>query len=331
VPAIDRPGWGIIGTGNMARTFAGALREVDGTGLVAVASRSQPSAEAFGEEFGAPGRYDDTDKMLADPAVDIVYIATPHASHSALSLASLRAGRAVLCEKPFTINAAEAEAVIRLAREQGLFLMEAMWTRFVPAIARLRELLSQQAIGDIHLMVGGGAYMPEFDPAHYLFDRDLGGGILLDAGVYLVSMASMVFGPPEKVLATGALGQTGVDEHEAILLNHQWGELATLYVSHRGRSAPELTLIGSKGKIHLHPPVFCPTALTLSRYGQEDEHFDFPLAPCGYRYEIEEAVHCLRAGRVESELMPLDETLAIMRTMDEIRRQIGVEYSADGN
>jgi dihydrodiol dehydrogenase / D-xylose 1-dehydrogenase (NADP) len=179
------------------------------------------------------------------------------------------------------------------------------------------------------LMVAGGAYMPDFDPDSYLFNRELGGGILLDAGVYLVSMASMVFGKPSKILATGELGPTGVDEHEAVLLGHPRGEIASLYVSHRTRSSPDLTLMGSKGRIYLHPPVFCPSGLTLSLHGEADEVFDFSDDSSGYRYEAIEVNRCLRAGLKESEWMPLDETLAVMRTMDEIRLQIGVHYSAD--
>jgi predicted dehydrogenase len=331
MPAGKNPGWGILGTGTMAREFADALHGVNDNRLVAVASRSQPTADAFGREFGALHCYGNYSEMMDDSAVDIVYIATPHSSHSALSIDCLRAGKAVLCEKPFAINAAQAETVISLAREKKLFLMEAMWTRFVPAINKLRDLLERQAIGDVQLMVAGGAYMPGFDPDHYLFDKALGGGILLDAGVYLVSIASMLFGVPDRILATGALGRTGVDEHDAILLRHRGGELANLYVSHRARSAPDLTLLGSGGRIYLHPPVFCPSALTLSVNGREDEVFDFEEASSGYRYEILEANRCLRSGRQESELMPLDETLAIMRTMDEIRRQIGIRYSADGS
>lgn len=326
---IEKPGWGILGTGNMAREFAGALQGLNNTALAAVASRSQVSADEFGHAFQVSRCYGSYSQMLNDPAVHIVYIATPHSSHSELSIACLQAGKAVLCEKPFAINALQAEAVICVAREKKLFLMEAMWTRFVPAISKLRELLAERAIGDVQLMLGGGAYMPAFNPRHYLFDKALGGGILLDAGVYLVSMASMLFGAPEKVLATGELGKTGVDEHEAIVLSHSRGELANLYVSHRTRSSPDLTLMGSTGKIYLHPPVFCPSALTLSVQGREDEVFDFPDEHSGYRYEILEANNCLKTGRLESELMPLDETLAVMRTMDEIRRQIGIGYSAD--
>ena len=322
-------GWGIVGTGNMAESFATALQQVDDGVPLAVSSRSGPRARAFADRFNIPTACTGYSELINNAAVDVVYIATPHASHSEIATACLEHGKAVLCEKPFTINATQARRVIELAREKNLFLMEAMWTRFVPAIEKLRELLSEQTIGDIQVMLAGGAYMPEFDPDHYLFNKALGGGILLDAGVYLVSLASMIFGKPEQVLATGQLGKTGVDEHEAILLTHGRGEIASLYVSHRARSAPDLTLLGSRGKIHLHPPVFCPGGLTLSVDGAADEIFEFPATLGGYHFEIQEVNRCLQAGDKESALMPLDETLAVMATMDAIRSQLGLRYTED--
>lgn len=321
--------WGIVGTGGMAEAFTKALQAVEDAAPFAVASRTVQGGRAFSEKYDIPQHYGSYRELLADPAVDVVYIATPHASHSEICIACLEMGKPVLCEKPFAINASQARTVIELARKNELFLMEAMWTRFVPAIEKLRELLQQKRIGDVQIMLAGGAYMPEPDPQYYLFNKALGGGILLDAGVYLVSMASMVFGRPGQVLATGELGDTGVDEHEAILLSHQHGEIASLYVSHRAKSAPDLTLLGNKGKIYLHPPVFCPAGLTLCVEGQPEEVFDFPAPAGGYHYQVREANRCLREGRKESSLMPLDETLAIMETMDEIRRQLGMRYAAD--
>ncbi len=321
--------WGILGTGGMAHNFAEALMEVEDAQLVAIASRSQISADRFGDQFSVPHRYAGYEKLARDSEVDVVYIATPHSQHKDQSILCLQAGKAVLCEKPFCINAKQAQELIALAREKNLFLMEAMWTRCLPAIAKLNELLSQKIIGDVQIMLGGGAYMPEFDPEYYLFNPDLGGGILLDAGVYLVAMASMLFGQPIKIQATGALGETGVDEHEAILLTHAKGEIANLYVSHRAKSSPDLTLLGSKGKIYLHPPVFCPSKITVSVPGETDSVFDFTDVRSGYRHEIIEVNRCLKQGKTESDLMALDETLAIMRTMDEIRHQIGLRYPGE--
>lgn len=310
----------------MAGDFAVALQQVDDAALVAVASRSQVSADEFGQRYDINSCYSGYQKLLADTAVNVVYVAAPHSLHRELCIMCLEAGKAVLCEKPFTISAAQAEEVINLAREKNLFLMEAMWTRYVPAVKKLRELLAAEAIGDVQLMVAGGAYMPDFDPEFYLFNKELGGGILLDAGVYLVAMASMIFGAPGKVLATGELGDTGVDEHDAILLSHRNGEIANLFVSHRAKHSPDMTLMGSKGKIYLHPPIFCPSKLTLSIEGEGDQTFDFTEQTSGYRYEIMEVNRCLKSGKKESVLMPLSETLEIMRTMDQVRKQIGLQY-----
>ena len=313
----------------MAGSFIRALQAVEDATPIAVASRSEPRALAFSEKFGIPQYYGSYRQLLADASVDVVYIATPHSTHSEICIACLEMGKPVLCEKPFAINASQARAVIELARKKELFLMEAMWTRFVPAVEKLRELLQQQRIGNVQIMLAGGAYMPDPDPEYYLFNKALGGGILLDAGVYLVSMASMVFGKPTRVLATGELGSTGVDEHEAILLSHGRGEIASLYVSHRASSAPDLTLLGNKGKIYLHPPVFCPAGLTLSVDAMPEEFFDFSASHSGYQHQVREVNRCLREGRKESSLMPLDETLAIMETMDEIRGQLGMRYEVD--
>jgi len=317
---------GILGTGNMARAFAAGLRQAPNIELKAVASRAQASASKFAAEFAAPKSYPDYAALVADPDIDLVYIATPHSLHAENSLMCLEAGKAVLCEKPFAINATEAAQVVRKAREKNLFLMEAMWTRYLPSVVKLRELLAEGTIGNIQLMLAGGAFMPPFDPDAYLFRPDLGGGVLLDAGVYLVSMASMVFGSPTKVLAAGSKGQTGVDEHDAFVLEHANGAIASMYVSLRASASPDLTLLGDRGKIYLHAPVFAPPKLTLSIKGQPEQVLAFPYEGNGYQFQAIEAANCILAGRSESSLMPLDETLAILQTMDNIRRQLDLIY-----
>jgi dihydrodiol dehydrogenase / D-xylose 1-dehydrogenase (NADP) len=318
--------WGIFGTGRMAGDFAQALGEVSDARILAVASRSQTRADQFGDRFDVPDRYSDYRQLADDPNVDVVYIATPHSHHRDHAILCLEANKAVLCEKPFTINAEQANEVISLAQEKDLFLMEAMWTRFVPSVLKLEELLSAEAIGDVQIMLAGGAYMPEPDPSHYLFNRELGGGILLDAGVYLLSMASLVFGTPDKILATGAIGEFGVDEHDAMVLSHAKGQIANLYVSHRASSSPDMTLLGSKGKIYLHPPIFCPSGLTLSIGGEPDQYFDYSDSGNAYRFQAMEVNRCLNNGLIQSESMHLSETLSIMQTMDLIRQQIGLQY-----
>ena len=317
---------GIIGTGNMAHEFARGVYHAGNIELVAVASRSRQAAERFAHEFDVPKYFPDYAALAADPGIDLVYISTPHSCHFENSLLCLEHGKGVICEKPFTINAREANLLIEKARAKRLFLMEAMWSRYIPAIVRLRDLLAQNAIGRVQLMIAGGAFMPDFDPESYLFRPDLGGGVLLDAGVYLVSMASMIFGSPGKILAAGSLGSSGVDEHDAIVLQHENAALASLYVSLRGRASPDITLLGDRGKIHVHPPLFAPRALTLSMYGQPDEVLQLPFEGNGYQFEAMAAADCILRGQTESAVMPLDETLSIMRTMDEIRRQLALKY-----
>ena len=323
---IEKIGWGILGTGRIAKAFATGLQEVNNAELFAVGSRNQVSADQFADEFQIPQRYANYKEVTQDSNVDVIYIATPHSLHKDNAIMCIESGKAVLCEKPFTINASEAETVINLARDRELFLMEAMWTRYIPAIVKLKELLSDKLIGDIQIMLAGGAFMPEFDPDFYLFNRDLGGGVLLDAGVYLVSMASMLFGPPEKIMATARIGKTGVDEHDAYILEHQDGAIANLHVSLRAQSSPDITLMGDKGKIYVHPPLFCPRKITVSLYGQNDREIELPFNSNGYQFEAIEVNRCLLEGKTESKIMPLHETLEIMRTMDKIRKQIGLHY-----
>jgi predicted dehydrogenase len=322
----DKIRWGILGTGRMAEAFARCLKEVKDAELVAVGSRTSESAAAFAARHAAHNAHASYEQVAADGEVDVVYIATPHALHRENTLMSLQAGKAVLCEKPFAINAHEAAAMIDEARARGLFLMEAMWTRYVPAVVKLRELLAAGAIGEVQLIIAGGAYQPAPDPDFYLFRPELGGGVLLDAGVYLVSMASMIFGPPSRIAAAGRLSARGIDEQEGILLEHETGGIANLYVSLRAQSPPDLTILGSAGRIYAHPPIFAPRRLTLTRYDGEDEILELPFAAEGYQFQAEEVGACLRDGRLQSQVMPLDETLRIMQTMDAIRDQLGLRY-----
>ena len=317
---------GVIGTGRMAQAFAAALAVVDGLALESVVSRRQDKAARFAAHFGANSACDSIDRMLEDDPVELVYVASPHAMHFEHTIRCLEAGKHVLCEKPFAINAGQAGRMIDLARARNLFLMEAMWTRYIPAVVRLRELLAEGVLGRTTVMVAGGAFMPPFDPDNYLFRRDLGGGVLLDAGVYLVSWASMLFGRPTRILATGKLGDSGVDEHDGMLLEHADGSVAHLYVSLLAKRSPEVLLVGERGSLRVHPPLFAPQAITLGLAGREEETIALPFEGNGYQFEAEEAARCIRAGRTESASMPLDESLAIMATMDEIRRQISLVY-----
>jgi predicted dehydrogenase len=323
----DKIGWGIVGTGKIANAFASDLRLVPDAELVAVGSRRAETASRFGEQFGVANRHASYQALANDPGVDVVYVATPHAFHEENVLLSLGAGKPVLCEKPFTINASQAETVISLARERKLFLMEAMWTRYIPLVARLRELLAEGVIGELQILEIGMAFVAPRDGPYYFFDPHLGGGILLDGGAYAVSIASMILGgPPARIVSLAHLGETGVDEQSAAILGYESGQLAVIYVSFKTSIPPAARIFGSQGCIILHPPIFNPTRLTISRPDQQDEEIEIPFGGKGLHYEAAEVMRCLRAGELESETMPLDETLTIMQTLDQIRAQWGLKY-----
>jgi len=264
--------------------------------------------------------------LVTDAGVDVIYVATPHSGHAGHAALALRAGKAVLCEKPFTINATEAAGVIQLARERKLFLMEAMWTRFFPLMATVRRRLSEGVIGELRMLTADFGFRAGRTEAPRLFGPEFGGGALLDVGVYPVSLASLLFGTPTSILGTANLGPTGVDEEAAILLGHERGQLALLHTAVRLETVQEAILTGTHGRIRIHAPWWCPGALTISREDQPDERMEFPIPGNGYEYEAQEVMNCLRAGRLESPLMPLDESLAIMRTLDSLRAQWGLKY-----
>jgi predicted dehydrogenase len=323
----DKIRWGILGPGRIAHNFAQGLAVLPDAELLAVGSRSQANADAFGAEFDVPHRYASYQALVADPEVDVIYVATPHSSHRESSLLCLRAGKAVLCEKPFTVNAVEAEEVIALARERGLFLMEAMWTRFLPAFDKIRELLSQGVLGELRMLIADFGFRAPFNPQSRLFDPRLGGGALLDVGVYLVSLASMAFGsPPVRISSLAHLGSTGVDEQSAMILGYERGELAVLATAVRTPTPQEAHLLGTEGQLRIHTQWWKPDTLTLSLPGQEDQVIHLPFQGNGYNYEASEVMNCLREGKTESAVMPLDETLNIMRTMDRIRTQWDLRY-----
>jgi dihydrodiol dehydrogenase / D-xylose 1-dehydrogenase (NADP) len=318
--------WGILSTGWIAKKFAQGLSVLPDAEIVAVGSRAQETADAFGDQFGVPHRHASYEALAANPDVDVVYIGTPHPFHKDNSLLCLEAGKAVLCEKPFTINAGEAEEVIALAREKGLFLMEAMWSRYIPIIARLRDLLAEGVIGEVRMLTADLGFRSEFDPKSRLFAPELGGGALLDVGIYPISFASMVFGAPSRIASLAHMGQTGVDEQAGIVLGYDEGQLAILHTALQTNTAIEATVMGTKGKIRVHSPWFHGTALTLSIEGREDEIISLPYEGNGYNFEAAEVMRCLREGKLESAVMGLDETLAIMQTLDAIRAHWGLGY-----
>ncbi len=318
--------WGILGPGNIAAKFAAGVAALDDQEVIAVGSRTQASADRFADRFDILRRHVGYEALAADPNVDAIYVATPHSFHHEHTLLALRHGKHVLCEKPFAINAAQAQEMVDEARRQQLFLMEAMWSRFLPIIVEARRLIAEGAIGKVQMIQADFGFRASFNPASRLFDPALGGGALLDVGVYPISLATMVLGQPDRIAAIAALGATGIDENTGILFGFPSGEVALLSTSVRATTPQEAVIIGDNGTIRLHSPWWVGDTLTLHPAGEEPQVIRRPYLANGYSHEAIEVASCVRAGKLESETMSLDESVRIMAIMDEIRAQLGMKY-----
>ena len=321
--------WGVVGPGRIAEKVVEDFAVVDGARAVAVASRSLDRARDFAGRHGierAHGSYAD---ILADPDVDVLYVATPHPQHSAIALAALHAGKALLVEKAFTATVAGARAVVELSRQTGVFAMEAMWTRFQPAVVRLRELIAEGAIGEVRSVQADLGVQRDFDPTDRLFARELGGGALLDLGVYVVSCAQMLLGDPDTVTATGSVFETGVDAEASLLRGYADGRSATLMTSLRNALPGQARVFGTAGWIDVLPRFHHPQTIVLHRAGADPEELTVPQLGAGYSHELSEVTECLRAGRSESAVMPLADTLAVMSVLEDAAGQLGVTFAED--
>jgi len=321
----DKIRWGIIGPGSIANRLADGVRALDDAEVLGVASRDLARANAFADKWSIERRYAGYEAMVADPDIDIVYVATPHPFHAPHSILALEAGKAVMCEKPFTVNAAEARRVVAAARAKGVFLMEGMWSRFFPVMARIRERIAEGVIGDVLLVQADFGFRAGFNAESRLFDPALGGGGLLDVGVYPISLASMILGRADRVTGLAVLGQTGVDESAVISLGYPGGGLASLSTGVRVNTPQAAMIIGTEGRIEIPSPWWVPERALVQAGGTTEELTEAKLAS-GFEYEAAEAGRCVRAGLGESPVLPLDETVAIMETMDTLRAQWGVRY-----
>ncbi|MBN1937675.1 MAG: Gfo/Idh/MocA family oxidoreductase [Anaerolineae bacterium] len=315
-------GWGILGAGRIAARFATDLKKLPQAKLVAVGSRALDKAQAFADEYGFDRAYSSYADMLADPAVDVVYVATPHPFHREHTLLCIDAGKAVLCEKPIEINAGRVIDMVRAARGKGVFLMEAMWTRFLPVIVQVQQWLTEGRIGEVRMLNVDFGFRSGWDPEGRLLNPALAGGALLDVGVYVTAFASMVFGAPESVRASAHLGETGVDEQTAMVLKYAGGQLALLSCAVRTNTPQQAFIQGADGAIHV-PDFWHAITATLKVNGQEPVEAS---GEAGYQFEAAEAMACLAAGKTESDVIPLDESIAIAQTLQEARRQIGLKY-----
>ncbi|HEY3233616.1 MAG TPA: Gfo/Idh/MocA family oxidoreductase, partial [Polyangiaceae bacterium] len=263
--------------------------------------------------------------LAEDPDIDVIYVATPHPMHRPDSLLCMSAGKAVLCEKPITVNAAECAELIAAARGKPIFLMEGMWTRFLPAIVKLRELLAKGVIGEPRMVTADFGFRGGWDPKSRTLDPSYAGGGLLDVGCYVVALAYMVLGRPTRATGAAHLGETKVDEQAAVVLEHPGGGLSLLSCAVRTNTPWEARIDGTEGRIRV-PMFWCADELHLEADGKPVETIRAPREGHGFSYEASEVGRCLRKGLYESEVMPLDESLHIMQTLDELRRQFGLTY-----
>jgi predicted dehydrogenase len=311
--------WGIMGTGGIAGAFAADLALTDSGVVAAVGSRSQASADAFADRLGIERRHASYEDLATDPDIDAVYVATPHPMHHNNALLALHAGKPVLVEKPFTMNADEARELVKVARDNNVFLMEAMWTRFLPNIRKVRELVG--GIGDIVTVTADHGQWFAEDAEHRLFAPALGGGALLDLGVYVVSFASMVLGRPDRIVSMIDPAFTGVDGQTSMIFGYESGAQAVLTCTLRAKSPTRATIVGTDGRIEIDGSFYGPAAVTLTPRIGEPTVIPSVHEGRGLRHQADEVALRLAAGEPESPLMPLDETVSIMETMDTVRAQ----------
>jgi predicted dehydrogenase len=324
--------WGILGTGKIAKAFATALQDTPDAKLVAVASRSVDSATTFGQQYCAERFHGSYQALADDPNVDVIYIGTPHPMHHENALMCLNGGKAVLVEKSFTMNRRQAEDIINLARAKKLFVMEAMWTRFMPAVVEAKRIVDSGEIGKPAHVSADFGFTSDAGPEHRLFAPELGGGALLDLGIYPLSMASFFLGAVTGVKAQAEMTATGVDMQTAFTLAHEGGAVSSCACSLRSRTPTELIISGTKGFVRLHDRFHNTDSFTVTVVdgaSRNERTITLPKSGNGYTHEAQEVGRCIRAGLIESPVMPHAETLAIMGTLDEIRAQIGLRYPAD--
>jgi predicted dehydrogenase len=324
--------WGILGCGRIARKFAADLRHVGDAKLIAVGSRDRTIAEEFGDEFHVNHRHDSYEGLVSNPEVDVIYIATPHGFHYEHSLLCLGHRKAVLCEKAFAINSTQAKEMIMVARREKLFLMEALWTKFLPHFNKVIEMTREGRIGRIRSMLLNFGFLPAPPVPKRLFDPALGGGTMLDIGIYNVFMALSILGRPDGIEASMTAASTGVDEQCAVLFKYADGALAQLFSSFTSDLATEADINGEKGRIRLTNRFYEPSTSIEFYPGRVDSKQLIPFEKepgFGYQYEARHVGDCLRLGLTESPVMSHADSLLLMETLDRVRNEAGIHYAAD--
>lgn len=321
--------WAIVAPGNIAHRFAEALASIPNASLYGVTGRSVERSAAFAQKFDIPKVFTNIQELLADPMVDVVYIASPHQAHASQSLDCLNAGKAVLCEKPMTVNARQARQIIDVAQQNQVFFMEAVWTRFLPIYSQIRRWLDSGKIGEVRLVQANFGIKPTIDNSHRLLNPELAGGSILDLGIYPLTLADWVYQEtPRQIQASGHLGETGVDEQMAATLRYSGDRLAQIYSAVNLHTSATATIFGTEGQIEIQPPFLGSETATLHLLNPNESPvtITLPHAVNGYVYEAEEVQRCLAQGLMQSLTMPWQSSIRMMEIMDELRAQLGVRY-----
>jgi len=318
--------WGIIGPGKIAHKFAEALSYAPDAELFAVASRSEKRARDFSNHYKIPRYYQGYEKIVQDPEIDIIYVATPHTMHYDNTLLCLENRVPVLCEKPFTITRNQLQRLVDISRKENVFLMEAIWTRFLPTIKRVVEIKESGLLGSIKVIHADFGFKAPFDPAGRLYNLSLGGGALLDIGIYPVFLALLLMGKPAVIKSTAVLSETGADESCNILFEYPDGATANLECTISAETPGVATVIFEKGQIKINPKWYAPSSLTIIHPNKKTEELTFESVGNGYHYEAIEAMRCLENGLIECPDLTLDFSLDLMGLLDKIRSQCGIKY-----
>ena len=319
--------WGVIGVGKIAEKFATDLKSVKNAQLYAVASSSSlDRAKDFAERYEAPYFYDSYESIFQTPDLDAIYIATPHTSHAENTLLCLKHKVPVLCEKPFAMNLKQVQTMVEAARENDTFLMEAMWTRFIPAIQKTLDLIAEGRIGKVRNVQADFGFNAPFLPEKRLLNPNLGGGALLDIGIYPAYLSLLLLGYPSEIQAISNFGKTGIDETTSFVLGYKNEATANLSCTLNSRTRTEALIYGENGYIHIEGRFMEAKRITLYETDKKPVKFNFPRKTFGYNFEIEEVNACLRAGKKESDKMPLSMSVKLISLLDEIREKAGIFY-----
>jgi scyllo-inositol 2-dehydrogenase (NADP+) len=318
--------WGFLGTGRIAHKLADALKVVDNTELIAIGSRNIETAKEFASEYNIKKAYGSYEELVKDEDVDVVYVATPHNLHLENTLLALDNNKHVLCEKPFGVNLREAELMINKAKAKNLFLMEALWSRFLPNILKTKELVDSGVIGNINLLTAYFTFKSTNGPEHRQFNLDLCGGTLLDIGIYNVFLSLLLLGEPKSFIASAGLSPQGGDNTCSYTFNYDKDKMAVMFSSFMVNTPTIAEIHGEKGKIFLEHLWFCPGKVKVIYDDGREEIFEFDFKSNGYEFEAEETVQCILAGKTESSLWNWQDSIRLINMLDNIRKECGIVY-----